>query len=109
MAGKLDQISHTIGTIESAVRELQRRADEDRETRDRWFIESRAAIAELTKKLDQHAAAVEILRPAVAALELSRSKLATWASIGFAVMVVFGWIVEATVKWAIGAIWSHLH
>jgi len=32
-----------------------------------------------------------------------------WASIGFAGIVVFGWIVEATVKWAIDRAWSHLH
>ena len=108
MPGKLDQISHAIGTIESAIRELQRRADEDREIRDQWFDESRAAIAGLTQKLDQHAAAVEMLRPAVAALELSRSKLAAYASIGFAGMVVFGWIVEATVKWAVDRAWAHL-
>jgi hypothetical protein len=109
MPGKLDEISRAIGAIETSIRELRRRADEDREIRDRWHTENRAAIAALTQKLDQHALAVEMLRPAVAALELSRSKLAAWASIGFAVMVVFGWIVEATVKWAIGAIWSHFH
>jgi len=50
-----------------------------------------------------------MMRPAVAALEVSRSKLAAWASIGFAGIVVFGWIVEATVKWAIERAWSHLH
>jgi hypothetical protein len=60
-----------------------------------------------TQKLDQHAAAVEMLRPAVAALELSRSKLAAWASIGFAGVVVFGWIVEAAVKWAAARVLSH--
>jgi hypothetical protein len=54
-------------------------------------------------------AAVEVLRPAVAALELSRSKLAAYASIGFAGVVVFGWIVEATVKWAIDRAWTNLH
>ena len=59
MAGRLDEISRAIGSIETSVRELQRRADEDRETRDRWHAESRAAIAALTRKLDQHAAAVE--------------------------------------------------
>jgi hypothetical protein len=42
-------------------------------------------------------------------LELSRSKLAAWASIGFAGVVVVGWIVEATVKWAIDRAWSQLH
>jgi hypothetical protein len=107
MPGKLDDISRVIGSIETAVRELRRRADEDREIRDRWHAENRAAIAALAQKLDRHAAAVDVLRPAVAALELSRSKLAAWASIGFAGVVVFGWIVEATVKWAVARAWSH--
>ena len=109
MAGKLDQISRTIGAIETSIRELRRRADEDRDIRDRWHAESRAAIAALTRKLDQHTAAMEVMRPAIAALEVSRAKLAAWASIGFAVVVVFGWIVEATVKWALTWAWSHLH
>jgi hypothetical protein len=109
MAGKLDEISRTIGAIETSIGELRRRAEEDRETRDRWHTESRAAIAALTEKIDQHAVAVEVMRPAVAALELSRSKLAAWASIGFAAMVVFGWVVEATVKWTISWAWSQLH
>jgi hypothetical protein len=30
---------------------------------------------------------------------LSRSKLATWASIGLTAVLVLGWIVEAAVKW----------
>ncbi len=107
MAGKLDEISRTIGAIETSVRELRRRADEDRDIRDRWHAENRAAIAALAQKLDQHAAAVALLRPAVAALELSRSKLAAWASIGFAGVVVFGWIVEGAVKWAVTWILSH--
>jgi hypothetical protein len=101
MPGKLDEISRVIGAIETSVRDLRHRADEDREIRDRWHVESRAAIAALTQKIDRHATAVEVLRPAVAALELSRLKLATWASIGFAGVVVFGWIVEAAIKWAV--------
>lgn len=109
MPGKLDQISRVIGSIETSVRDLRDRADEDRNIRERWHAESRAAIAAMTRKLDQHAAAVETMRPAIAALELSRSKLAAWASIGFAGVVVFGWIVEASVKFAIAWIWSHLH
>jgi len=86
---------------------LKRRADEDREIRDRWFTESRAAIAALTKKLDQQAAAVESMRPAVAALELSRSKLATLASVGFIGVIVFGWIMEAVIKLTVSWIISH--
>jgi hypothetical protein len=50
---------------------------------------------------------VAALRPAVAALELSRSKLAAWASIGFAGVVVLGWIVEGAVKWTVGWVLSH--
>lgn len=107
MAGKLDEISRVIGAIETSVRDLRRRADEDRETRDRWHAESRASIAALTQKLDQHAAAVEMLRPTVAALQLSRSKFAALASLGVAGVVVFGWIVEAAVKWAATRIFSH--
>ncbi len=107
MPGKLDEISRAIGAIETSVHELRRRADEDRKIRDLWHAESRAAIAALTEKLDQHAAAMEMMRPAVAALELSRSKLAAWASIGFVGVVVFGWIVEAAVKWTVGWTLSH--
>jgi hypothetical protein len=109
MTGRLDEISRAIGAIETSVAELQLRADEDREIRDRWHAESREAIAALTRKLDQHAATVEMMRPAVAAFEVSRSKLAAWASLGFAGLVVLGWIVEASVKWAIEQAWSSLH
>jgi hypothetical protein len=45
-----------------------------------------------------------MLRPAVAAFEVSRSRLVALASLGFAGVVVFGWIVEALVKWAAGRI-----
>lgn len=39
------------------------------------------------------------------ALELSRSKLA--ATIDFAAFVVFGWVVEASVKWAVSWVVGH--
>ena len=107
MPGKLDEISRTIGAVETAIRELRRRADEDREISDCWHAENRAAIATLTQKLDHHAGAVEMLRPAVAALEVSRSRLVALASLGFVGVVVFGWIVEALVKWAAGRILEH--
>jgi hypothetical protein len=107
MPGKLDEISRIVGAVETAIRELRRRADEDRDIRDRWHAENRAAIATLTQKLDHHANAVEMLRPAVAALEVSRSRLVALASLGSAGVVVFGWIVEALVKWAAGRILEH--
>jgi hypothetical protein len=43
----------------------------------------------------------------VAGPELSRSKTATGASVGFAVAVLAGWVVEAAVKWAVGLVLSH--
>jgi prefoldin subunit 5 len=107
MPGKLDQISHAIGCLEASVRELQRRIDENRELQARRHGDNAAALRELAAKLDSHAESVEMIRPTVAALELSRSKLATFASVGFAVAVLAGWIVEAAVKWAVAWILSH--
>ena len=107
MAGKLDEISRAIGSLETSVHEFERRMDENRELQGRRHADNSAALRELAEKLDEHAAAVAMIRPMVAALELSRSKLATWASIGLAVMVILGWVVEAGVKWAVGQLLSH--
>lgn len=107
MPGKLDEISRSIGSLETSVRELQRRMDENCELQARRHADNSAALREVASKLDQHAASVEMIRPTVAALELSRSKLATWASIGFAVIVLAGWIVEAAIKWAVARALSH--
>jgi len=107
MPGKLDEISRAIGSLETSVHELQRRIDENRELQGRRHADNAAALRDLAIKLDQHVTSVEMMRPMVAALELSRSKLMTWASIGFAVAVLAGWVVEAAVKWAVGAVLSH--
>jgi hypothetical protein len=107
MAGKLDQISHAIGSLETSVRELRRRFDENRELQARRHADNSAALRELAQKLDRHAAAVAMIQPTVAALELSRSKLVTFASIGLAAVVILGWVLEAAVKWAVAACLSH--
>jgi hypothetical protein len=107
MAGKLDEISRAIGSLETSVRELKRRLDENLKLQARRHADNSAALRELAEKLDQHAAAVAMIRPTVAALELSRSKLATWASIGLTAVVILGWIVEAAVKWTVGAVLAH--
>jgi len=107
MPGKLDEISHAIGSLETYVRELQRRKGENRELQASRHDDKSAELRDLAAKLDQHVAAMEVIRPTVAALELSRSKLATWASIGFAVAVLAGWVVEAAVKWAVGWVLGH--
>ncbi len=94
MPGKLDEISRAIGSLETSVRELQRQIAENRELQLRRHEDNSAALRELAAKLDLHAESVEMIRPTVAALELSRSKLATFASVGFAVAVIAGWVVE---------------
>lgn len=83
--------------------------EENRKLQERRHADNSAALRDLGQKLDKHAAAVEIIRPTVAALALSRSRLATWASVGFAAVLVLGWVVEAGVKWAVSAVFSHLH
>lgn len=107
MPGKLDEISRAIGALETSVRELKRRMDENRNLQARRHADNAAALRALSEKLDQHAAAVAMIRPTVAALELSRSKLATWASIGLAAVMILGWIVEAGVKWCLSWALSH--
>jgi hypothetical protein len=107
MPGKLDQISHAIGSLETSVRELRHRFDENRELQGRRHADNSAALRELAQKLDRHAAAVAMIQPTVAALELSRSKLVTFASIGLAAVVILGWVLEAAVKWAVAAFLSH--
>lgn len=80
---------------------------ENRKLQERRHQDNSAALRDLSEKLDRHAAMVEMIRPTVAALELSRSKLATWATIGFAAVVVCGWLVEAVLKWAVDRTLSH--
>jgi len=109
MAGKLDEISEAIGRLRSSVADIQKRMEENRKLQERRHEDNSAALRDLGEKLDKQATAVEIIRPTVAALALSRSRLATWASIGLAAVVVLGWIVEAALKWALSALFSHLH
>jgi aminoglycoside phosphotransferase len=107
MPGKLDEISRAIGALETSVRELKRRLDENRKVQAQRHAANAAALRELAAKLDQHASAMAAIRPTVAALELSRSKLATWASIGLAAVMILGWVVEEGVKWLVNAALSH--
>ena len=107
MAGKLDDISEAIGRLRASVADIQRRMDENRKLQERRYADQRAALSDLVQKFDKHVASIESIRPTVAALELARSKLVTWASIGFASVVLLGWVVEAAIKWAVTATLSH--
>jgi hypothetical protein len=82
--------------------------EENRRLQERRYADTSSALRDLVQKLDEHAAAVEVIRPTVAALALSRSRLATWASIGFAAVVMLGWIVEAAIKWAVSSFLAHV-
>jgi hypothetical protein len=109
MSGKLDEISEAIGRLRASVADIQRRMEENRKLQERRHADNSAALRDLGEKLDKQAAAVDVIRPTVAALALSRSRLATWASIGLAAVVVLGWIVEAGVKWAVSSTLSRFH
>ena len=109
MPGKLDEISEAIGRLRASVADIQKRMAENQKLQDRRHADNTAALRDLGQKLDKHAAAVEIIQPTVAALALSRSRLATWASIGLAAVAVLGWIVEASIKWMVSYLLSHTH
>jgi hypothetical protein len=107
MSTKLDEISEAIGRLRASVADIQRQTKENRKLQERRHADNSAALRGLAEKLDRHAASVEMMRPTVAALELSRSKLATWATAGFAIFVVFGWLAEAALKWLVDRALSH--
>jgi hypothetical protein len=96
-----------IARMEEALRWPAEYLEENRALQEQRHADSTAVLRDLAEKLDRHAASVEMIRPTVAALELSRSKLATWASMGFAAVVVFGWLIEAALKWAVDRALSH--
>jgi prefoldin subunit 5 len=109
MSSKLDEISEAIGRLRASVSDIQRQIKENRKLQERRHADNSAALHDLSEKLDRHAASVEMIRPTVAALELSRSKLATWATVGLATIVVFGWLAEAALKWLVDRALSHFH
>ena len=109
MAGKLDEISEAIGRLRASVADIRRRLDENCRLQEERHAYYSAALRELAEKLDGHAATLALMRPTIAALELSRSKLATWAAIGFAAVVLLGWVVEAAINWAVGLLFPHAH
>jgi len=103
----VDNDSGVHGLILQDLQERNRRLDENRELQARRHGDNSAALHELAEKLDQHADAVARIRPTTAALELSRSKLATLASVGLEAVMILGSIVEASLKWTLSWALSH--
>jgi hypothetical protein len=109
MAGKLDEISEAIGRLRASVVDIRRQLVHNLELQERRHQDTASTLRDLSQKLDAHAAAVEAIRPTVAALALSRSRLATFASIGFAAVIIVGWFLQAAVKYLLSAAFSHFH
>jgi hypothetical protein len=109
MAGKLDEISEAIGRLRAGVADIRRALENNRATQERRHADTTIALRDLAQKLDKHAATVEVIKPTVAALALSRSRLMTFASIGFAVVVLLGLVVQVAVKYLLSATLSHFH
>jgi hypothetical protein len=117
MPSKLDEISVKIGELSAGMRyqaaeseKIRRdmeanssiqtdRHDENRNAFSALREENRAALAELSRKLDGQITTVALMQPIVAALELSRLKLAKWASVGLAAVALLGWLAEVSIKW----------
>jgi hypothetical protein len=109
MAGKLDEISEAIGRLRASVSDIRRCQEHNRTLQERRHADTSAALRDLAQKLDAHAAAVEAITPTVAALALSRSRLATFASIGFAAVILVGLLFQEVVKYLLSAALSHFH
>jgi hypothetical protein len=111
---RMEEAFRTLGRLPMATRprgyvnSMPFYLEESRKLMERRHADSSAALRDLAEKLDKHAAAVEVIRPTVAALELSRSKLATFASLGLTAFVVIGWFVEAGLKLAVDRILAHV-
>jgi hypothetical protein len=118
---RLEDIRFMLGEIKSDIKNLTKRAEEDRSERDKEHIENQRTIEDLTDTLAQRArqwdsyqfktdnriATLETLGPVVAGLQLTKEKLTMLASIGFVVMVSLGWVLESAVKWIVNWALSH--
>lgn len=125
MPGKLDEISRLLGSIETSIGELARRAGEDRTQRDHEHRENQKGIAgvrdaledrsrkfdEFAKRTDKRISALELLPSG--GLQMTRTRMAILASIGLGVVVLTGWVIQAgisyAVQWAAKLLVSHWH
>jgi septal ring factor EnvC (AmiA/AmiB activator) len=116
MAGKLDEISRAIGSLETAViglgsdiKEVKQSIEKNRELQSVRHKENREDIAELKRdvreqgeKLDQHA-------NSVSALQVSRGRLVGLASVGLLALWLIGRAIEAGLQWVVGRIFEGFH
>lgn len=105
-----DQLERNHATIAdglAAVRDkTQASISELRDDMNRRFAEAAARDAEFEQQLAQHAEKVSTIQPQITALQFSRSRLVTLASIGFTILTGLAWCVEAAVRWAVDRVLS---
>ena len=110
MTGKLDDISLAIGQIQSDIKTLFKRADEDRAEQDERHKANQdsmgetrqatqKAIAELRDAIGREVRAAIASAPPVT--PMSRTRLAVLASIGLVTLWLIGRMIEAGLSWVI--------
>jgi hypothetical protein len=116
MAGKLDEISRAIGSLETAVtglgsdiQDVKLSIDRNREVQSVRHKENRQDIAELKRDVREQGEKLEQHGNSVSALQVSRGKLMTLASVGLLTLWLVGRAIEAALQWAVGRIAEGFH
>jgi uncharacterized coiled-coil protein SlyX len=105
---ELDAISSAIGalregveTLKNSMRYLAQQMEKTRAANDKRHEQNQKALAQneaamehLSEKLQQHADDVNAMRPTIVELQILRTKLITWGSVGMAVVVFVGWAIQ---------------
>ncbi|MGD0024765.1 MAG: hypothetical protein ABSC37_09095 [Xanthobacteraceae bacterium] len=113
MPGKLDEISFILGEIKSSIQDSNERYKQLQDGIRQLSIAisehpvtcpARVRFDEFSQNANRRIDALEILQ---SGFQMTRKKLTILAAIGFAVMVMLGWVVEAAFKWAVTWMLSH--
>jgi len=114
MATESHEISRAIGALEASVALLTKLFDRHCDDDEARHKENQAVAKETIKEitalrlaLQPLAASIGVMRPIVDSFQLTRSKMAAWASIGLTAIALVGWAIEAIVKWAVATALSH--
>jgi hypothetical protein len=107
-AGEIDPGSRALGDLECTMHALKESFDRHCDDDDRRHQENITALRANTAAIESLARAqrVAVTGPIVDGYQMTKSRLAAWASIAFGVLITFGWIIEAAIKWAAGALFA---
>lgn len=105
MAGKLDEISASIGELRANTKRLTELFDRHCDDDDRRHSENTATLGEIKEALQPLSSAVGIMQPIVAGYAVSQWKRAGAVGLAIALLTGLGWVLEALigrmVMWAI--------